>query len=57
MISVIYVEIEVDEKTKRERKIFTRQPVRWGVMSRLQALESKPLGKVGQRLNDAEAAL
>jgi hypothetical protein len=45
MISVIYVEIEVDEKTKRERKIFTRRPVRWGVLSGLQALESKPLGK------------
>lgn len=57
MIRVIYVEIEVDEKTKRERKIFTRQPVRWGVLSGLQALESKPLGKVGQRLNDAESAL
>ena len=57
MIRVIDVEIEIDEKTKRERKIFTRRSVRWGVLSGLQALESKPLGKVGQRLNDAESAL
>jgi hypothetical protein len=30
MIRVIYVEIEIDETTKREQKIFTPHPVRWG---------------------------
>jgi hypothetical protein len=57
MIRVIYVEIEIDEKTKRERKISRPQQVRWGVLNGLQALDSKPLGKVGQRLTDAEIAL
>jgi hypothetical protein len=56
MIRVAYVEIELDEK-KRERKIITRQPVRWGSLSGLQALDSKPLGRVGQRLSDARSTL
>jgi hypothetical protein len=56
VINVIQVETEIDEN-KRERKIVTRHPTRWGVLSGLQALDIRPLGKIGLRLDDAGAAI
>lgn len=56
MIRVHYVETEIDAQG-REHKLVRHQPVRWGALSGLQALDPRPLSKIGQRLNDAKSAL
>jgi hypothetical protein len=57
VIRVIYVETEEDERSKEKRTVTTRRPVRYGVLSGLQALDATQLGKVGLKLDAVAGAM
>lgn len=57
MVRILYVEIEIDEKTKRRREVVTSKQLRWGTLTNLEGLDDRPLLKIGRRLAEADTAL
>jgi hypothetical protein len=57
MITVIYVETEYDERTKKNKEVQKPENLRWGNLSGLDGLELRELSKIGRKLADADSAL
>ena len=57
MVRIVYVEIEVDEKTAKRREIHKPQALPWGNLAGLGGLDHRPLSRIGGKLADADAAL
>lgn len=56
-IKVLYVEVEIDEKTQKRRDIVKPQEVRWGLLSGVEILDRRRLSRIGGKFSDASAAL
>ena len=56
-IRVMYVETEIDEKTKKERKVVTPRELGWGILAGVESLNTGPLNRIGGKLSEARAAL
>jgi hypothetical protein len=56
-VKVLYIETEIDEKTKKRRDIVRPQEVRWGVLAGVESLDTRPLNRIGGKLADARTAL
>lgn len=56
-IRVLYVETEIDEKTKKRHDKVKPQQVRWGILAGIEGLDTRSLSRVGGKLADARAAL
>lgn len=56
-IRVLYIETEIDEKTKKRRDLVRPQEVRWGILAGVESLDTRLLNRIGAKLGDARAAL
>lgn len=56
-VRVLYLEKEIDEKTRREREIVRPQEVRLGVLTGVESLNMGPLNRIGGKFSAARAVL